>query len=446
MNDAIFKAYDIRGVYPQELDEKDAYQIGRAFASFLKAKTILVGEDGRTSSPALKKALIRGIAETGANVILAGRLTTPMFYFAVAHKKHCDGGIMVTASHNPARYNGFKLVYGDAMPIEPKAIIKSIENKSKIRSKGKIKKINIADGYIKKILSLADTKKIKPLKIVIDAGNGMAGGILPKLLKKIPQIKATPLFFKVDMSFPNHEANPLKEETLEKLKETVVKTKADLGIAYDGDADRIGFVDEKGNFIRADFIFSAILPQIFKKHPKTTILYDLRSSKIIAEEVKKMGGKSKMTRVGHAFIKKELRKSDAAAAAEISSHFYFKDFYGVECSDLTMLSLLLQMSETGKNASELIKPFEKYFQSGEINFEVSDKEKILSKLLKKYKPLAKKVSVLDGIRMDFKDAPNFWWFNVRASNTEPLLRLNAEASNKNLLEKKLSELKTILAS
>ncbi|MFH1193825.1 MAG: phosphomannomutase/phosphoglucomutase [bacterium] len=464
MNPSIFKAYDIRGVYPQELDEKSAYAIGRAFVKFLRAKTILVGQDSRPSSPALLKALTRGITEAGADVVLAGALTTPMFYFAVANGKKYGGGIMVTASHNPAKYNGFKLVRGDARPVEPAELLPIIKSKSPSSilplskgeeggGRGKITKIKIQDAYIKKLLSLADVKKIQPIKIVIDAGNGMAGAIVSKILTRLPQIKAEKLFFGVDMSFPNHEANPINEATLATLKKTVIKNKAALGVAYDGDADRIGFVDEKGNAVRSDFIFSAILPQILKhenmktkKHEnkKTIILYDLRCSKIVPETIMSLGGKPQMTRVGHAFIKKQLRAAKAAAAAELSSHFYFKDFYGVECSDLVMLYLLLEIGETKKPLSEIVKPFARYFQSGEINFEVKDKNAKISALLKKYKKSATGFSDIDGIRMEFKDSADWWWLNVRPSNTEPLLRLNMEANNKQLLSEKLKELTEIL--
>src|SRR3989344_2174117 len=247
MNSSIFKAYDIRGIYKEELNEDDARKIGLAFAKFTKAKNVLVGEDGRASSPSLRKALIDGISGAGANIVFAGQLTTPMFYFAVADTKNIDAGIMVTASHNPAKYNGFKLVWGDARPIQPSEIIHLVENpKLQIPSSKQIpnyKKISVADKYLKKLFSLIDVKKIKPMKIAIDAGNGMAGNILPQLLRRLPQIKAVPLFFDIDMTFPNHEANPLKEETLKDLKKSVLKNQAALGVAYDGDADRIGFVD-----------------------------------------------------------------------------------------------------------------------------------------------------------------------------------------------------------
>lgn len=460
INTEIFKAYDIRGVYPEEINEETARKIGLAFAKFTKAKNILIAEDGRTSSPALRKALIEGIRAKG-NIVLAGRATTPMFYFAAANTKNIGAGIMVTASHNPAKYNGFKMVWGDAMPIEPKELIPLMTDcesmaKDRGRGKNKIKKIGVRDAYVKKLLSLVDAKKIKPQRIVIDAGNGMAGGILPKILKRLPQIKTIPLFFKVDMTFPNHEANPLKEETLDALKKKVLENKADLGVAYDGDADRVGFVDEKGETVRADFVFAALAPALLAQYPKSKLLYDLRCSKIIPEEIERLGGKSAMTRVGHAFIKKQLREEKAVAAAELSSHFYFKNFFGVECADLVLLYLLSEISRQNKPLSRIVAPFKKYCQSGEINFEVKDKEKMLADLKNKYLPVASNFTHIDGIRFEFKEGCpstnprqslcNWWWFSVRVSNTEPLLRLNLEASNKKLLSAKLDEVREILES
>jgi len=290
------------------------------------------------------------------------------------------------------------------------------------------------------------------MKIVIDAGNGMSGNILPQLLRRLPQIKASPLFFDIDMTFPNHEANPLNEETLKDLKKTVLKNKAALGVAYDGDADRVGFVDEQGQTVRADFVFAALIPALFTQYPKSKILYDLRCSKIVAEEAARLGGKSAMTHVGHAFVKKQLRQEKAIAAAELSSHFYFKDFFGVECSDLVLLYLLLEISRQNKPLSKIILPLQKYYQSGEINFEVKDKDGVISDLLKQYKKQASAFSDLDGIRMDFEafecnsrhSHRDWWWFSIRASNTEPLLRLNAEAGNKKLLDEKVEELKKII--
>lgn len=450
MNPSIFKAYDIRGAYPDEIDEASAYQIAAAFAKYTKAKNIIVGEDARPSSPKLREAVCAALQNTGANVISTGVCTTPLFYFATASSNKAEAGIMITASHNPGKYNGLKLVGKKAMPIEPKVLnaefrMQNAELKTK-KSK-KITKINPVDAYIKKLLSLVDVKKIKPMKIVIDAGNGTAGITVEKILKKLPQINAQKLFFDIDMSFPNHEANPMKAENLAALRAAVIKNKADLGIAYDGDADRIGFVDEKGNAVGADLIYAAILPNLLKpKNRKTTVLYDLRCSKIVPETIVALGGKPKMTRVGHAFIKKDLKKYKALAAAELSAHYYFRDFYGVDCADLVLLYLLLELGRQNMPASRIIASFQKYFHSNEINFEVRNKDTAIARIEKKYSRQAQKISRLDGVRMEFSDGRDWWWFNVRASNTEPLLRLNIEASNKRLLDKKLRELKKLINS
>jgi phosphomannomutase len=447
MNKNIFKAYDIRGTYPEEINEKSAREIGAAFAKYTKAKTILVGEDARNSSPALREALVGALRDAGADVVLAGVCTTPLFYFSVASSKNADAGIMVTASHNPGKYNGFKLVWGDAMPIEPKAILPLITNyELRITNKkqGTIKKMNAIDAYIKKLFSIVDVKNIKPMNVVFDTGNGTAGITVSKILTRLPQIKTKKLFFDIDMSFPNHEANPIKEENILALRKEVLKNKASLGVAYDGDADRIVFLDEKGNQIGADMIYAAILPVLMKKNPKSAVLYDLRCSKIIPETISALGGKPRMTRVGHAFIKKDLAKYKALGAAELSAHYYFRDFYGVDCSDLVLLYFLSEISRQNKPASQIIAPFQRYFQSGEINFEVRDKDAILATILKKYKKSASAFTDIDGIRLEFKINGGFWWFSIRASNTEPLLRLNAEASNKRLLEEKTDELRLII--
>ena len=445
MNPNIFKAYDIRGVYPEELNEESAYKIGLAFIEFTNAKNVLVGEDARVSSPSLRDSLVKGLRAGGANVFLAGKLTTPMFYFGVAEGKDYDAGIMVTASHNPGKYNGFKMVYGDALPIGEGSGMETIKDlvlngNLKPKKDGELYNVEIKKDYINKILSLLSAESIKPLKIIVDTGNGMEGVILPDLLKKLPQLDATNLFIDIDMSFPNHEANPLKEETLKELKKEVIKQSADLGVAFDGDADRIGFVDELGQTVRADYILALILENLYKKYPNSVALYDLRCSKIVPETIKKLGGTPKMTRVGHAFIKKELRAVNGIVAGELSSHFYFKDFYGVECSELVMLYILQLLSEKNTPFSKLVSLLKKYYQSGEINFEVKEKTKKIAELKEKYSNGASDFSELDGIRIEFVDKNEFWWFNVRASNTEPLLRLNIEAGDKKLLEEKLNEL------
>ncbi|MFA6272645.1 MAG: phosphomannomutase/phosphoglucomutase [Patescibacteria group bacterium] len=447
MNPSIFKAYDIRGVYPEEVNENTAHKIGLAFAKYAKAKNIMVGEDARVSSPALRDALVRGLTDSGVNVVLAGVCTTPLFYFSVASTKNIDAGIMITASHNPGKYNGFKMVWGDASPIEPSAIQKITNNELRItnnKKNGIIKNINVADAYVQKLLTLVSAKKIPPVKIVIDAGNGTAGITAEKLLAKLPQLKSKNIFFEIDMSFPNHEANPIKPENMTALRAEVISAQADFGAAYDGDADRIGFVDEKGQQVGADLIYAAILPQIISRKTKSTALYDLRCSKIVPETITALGGTPRMTRVGHAFIKKDIAKYHAVAAAELSAHYYFQKFYGADCADLTLLYLLAEINRQKKPLSQIIAPFKKYFQSGEINFEVKNKDAAIAAILKKYKKSATKFTDIDGIRLEFKDGADFWWLSVRASNTEPLLRLNMEASNQKLLNEKLQELQKML--
>ncbi|MBU1180337.1 phosphomannomutase/phosphoglucomutase [Patescibacteria group bacterium] len=476
MKESVFKAYDIRGIYPEEINEEVAERIGRAFVELTKAKKVLVGEDARVSTPKLRDALVRGVSWAGADVVLAGQVTTPMFYFGVAEMnialRQGSGpvaGIMVTASHNPGKYNGFKMVRGNAMPIEPKELVPIITNYelhppaggTNYEKKGQIKKINVLDKYIEKLFSLVNASQIKELKMAIDAGNGMAGIILPQLLERIPQIMTEGLYFDTDMSFPNHEANPLKEETLKDLKKKVRDSGAHIGVAYDGDGDRVGFVDELGNVISADIAFCVILPELLEKYPGSAILYDLRCSKILPEEIKRLGGKPRMTRVGHAFIKKQLKEADGAGAAELSNHFYFRDFYGVECADLVVLYLLIEISKQNKPLSRIVEPFKKYYQSGEINFEVEDKSGKTKELKEKYKKSSSDFTDIDGIRIEFKvDSPStssrlgsrttgqsqndWWWFNVRPSNTEPLLRLNVEASDKKLLAEKVKELSKII--
>lgn len=448
--DKIFKAYDIRGVYPEEINEEITEQIGNAFVKHTSARNILIGEDGRKSTPALKKALIRGITEAGANIFLAGECTTPMFYFGVASSKTIDAGIMITASHNPAQYNGLKMVRSDATPIGQGSGMEEIKRLAlqkkpiEAKVKGESKNIEIKERYIERVFSLVDLGEIKGLKIAIDTGNGMEGVIMPELLARLPQITAEKIFFEIDMSFPNHEANPLKEDTLKTLKDKVKETESHIGIAYDGDADRVGFVDEGGKMVRSDIIFAVILPMLFEKYPKSKILYDLRCSKILQEEAERLGGNSQMTRVGHAFIKAQIKKTDAAAAAELSSHFYFKEFFGVECADLMLLYLLLLISQKNKPLSKIIQPLQKYFHSGEINFEIEDKDAKIKLLKENYKKEAKNITEIDGLRMDFKEVSGWWWFSIRASNTEPLLRLNLEASNKGLMEIKKKEISKII--
>ncbi|MFA5128831.1 MAG: phosphomannomutase/phosphoglucomutase [Patescibacteria group bacterium] len=445
INSSIFKAYDIRGVYPRDLNEETAYLVGRAMVVITGAKTIVVGHDARFSSDSLIQAVMKGVTEQGADAINIGLVTTPMLNFAVAEYKEHEAGIMVTASHNPKDYNGLKLCYENALPIgentgmaELKKMV--IEGKfPEAATRGKIAKKEILDAYVKKVLSLVDAEKIKPLKIVVDTANAVGVIPLPEIFKKIP-CKIIPLYFELDGSFPNHEANPLKEETLVDLKKKVLEEGADMGVAIDGDADRIGFVDEKGETVRADLILALIARELLQKNPGELVLYDVRSSLVVREEVENTGGRAEMCRVGHALIKKQMWDNGAFFAGEFSSHFYYRDFYNVESGDLTMLKLLEIISQSGKSFSEIVAPLSRYYHSGEINFEVRDKTRKMKELEEKYGAAASEISHLDGVRLDFSD----WWFNVRPSNTEPLLRLNLEAKTKELMEEKKKELTEII--
>lgn len=449
IKDSIFKAYDIRGIYPDELDEDVAYKIGRAAARFSRAKTVVVGRDHRLSSPSLAEALIRGITDEGADVVDIGLASTPLFNFCVANYPQNDFGVMVSASHNPAEYNGFKLTDNSGLPVGKETGMDKIrdlvltmaapepENHQK---KGEVWQKDFIDDYLNKIFSFIDVSKIKPLKIIVDTANAMGGLLIVQIMARLPQVETCYLFKDLDGRFPNHEANPLKNETLMSLRKTVKEKGADLGAAYDGDADRIGFVDEKGEIAPGDFLTALLAGQILKKEPGALILGDVRFSWAAANYIREKGGRFAFCPVGHALIKKRLREQNAVFGGELSLHFYYQNFFGVESGDLTLLYLLDLISQSGQSLSELVSPLRKYFQSGEINFTVRDKELAIRRLKDKYQSSAKSFLDIDGIRFDFAD----WWFNVRASNTEPLLRLNLEARTRELMEEKMREVRKII--
>ncbi|MBD3249818.1 phosphomannomutase/phosphoglucomutase [Candidatus Woesearchaeota archaeon] len=439
---SIFKAYDIRGVYPTQLDEESAYRIGRAFVRFLRCKNVCIGRDMRTSSDSLFKSLARGINEEGADVIDIGRCTTPMLYFCVG-KYSYDSGIMLTASHNPGEYNGFKLTKKQAVPISGATGIEDIKKiaLSDLEPSGKtanIIKKDFMDDYKEHVMQFNNITQ--PLKIVIDYGNGMGRYEVDNVISKIDNLNIIEMFKEPDGNFPNHEANPLKPENLEAVKKKVLEEKADLGLAYDGDCDRVGFIDDKGETVNGDTITALISKVMLKKHPNATILYDLRSSKAVKEAIEEAGGKAVKCRVGHAFIKKEMRDNDAVFAGELSSHFYFRNHFFTESSTEAILTILSLLSEKDEKISQLASPLRKYFQSGEINSEVEDKQAKMKELEEHYNDAD--ISWLDGITVEYKD----WWFNVRPSNTEPLLRLNLEADSEKLMEEKKKEVLGIIQS
>ncbi|MFA6436656.1 MAG: phosphomannomutase/phosphoglucomutase [Candidatus Paceibacterota bacterium] len=442
----IFKAYDIRGIYPSELNEKIAYSIGRAYLDFIRKTEgidepkIAVGRDGRISSDKIFEALTQGITKQGGDVFDIGYATTPMLYWAV-NFLGTNGGVMITASHNPAEYNGFKMTKSKAIPISGETGLKIIQKNAvnekfnKGESKEAIDYKPITPYYIDFL-----TKKAKVClegKIVVDAGNAMTALVLPELLKRF-NIEYIPLFFDIDCTFPNHEANPFKEETLGAIKDVMKKEKATLGVAFDGDGDRVVFLDEDQKVIRGDFVTSLLAQKVLKEKPGGKVIYDLRSLWTPREAIEKAGGKALISKVGHSLIKEQMRKEKAIFAGETSGHYFFEDFFGCESAMLAMIKVFEIMTEQKKSLKELIEPFEKYFHSGEINFEVEDKKRILKILEKTYRDGKK--NKLDGLTVEFDD----WWFNVRPSNTEPLLRLNLEAKNEKLLKEKTEEIKNII--
>ncbi|MDD5098261.1 MAG: phosphomannomutase/phosphoglucomutase [Candidatus Pacebacteria bacterium] len=441
MESKIFKAYDIRGIYPEELNEETAYKIGAAFAVFIKNVSkkeipqVVVGKDNRLSSPSLCKELIRGIIDMGANVIDIGLSTTPLLYFSVANYNY-DAGINVTASHNPSQFNGFKLVREKAIPISENTGIREIKeivlsgNFIKNKKIGEITKINPIQEYLKSKDGLGG------IKVVVDTANSVSGILVSEMFKGINLVH---IFKELDSNFPNHEPDPLKKENIKDLQSQVIKSNADIGIAFDGDGDRVFFVDEKGEIITSDLILSLISSIILRQNKGAKILYDIRSSNIARETIEQLGGIAIPVRVGHSFIKAKMREENAVFAAEYAGHFYLKqnDSY-FEDPYFVIFSLIEEMKESGKKLSQLIDPFKKYYHSGEINFKVEDKDIVIEKIRQKYSQ--GNISTIDGIRIDFDD----WWFSVRGSNTEPLLRFILEAKTKELMEEKIKEIEGII--
>lgn len=444
VNPNIFKAYDIRGVYKVDFGRRTTYKIGRAIATYTKAETIVVGKDMRTSSDEVEEHLIKGLIDQGCNVIKIGMSTSPMLYYASGCLP-VDAGIIITASHNPGEYNGFKMCRKNAVPIGEGAGMEEIKALAvngvfeEPKEKGKITEnedfVNQYRDHIKRFFS---TKTNKRKKVVFDYANGM--GILDKKVfdELEAYIESIPMFDEYDGNFPNHEANPLKTETLKPLQEKTVLEKADFGVSYDGDADRVGFVDELGYVVPMDYITALIAEEILKKYPGGLVLVDLRSSNAVFEHIHKAGGKTNLCRVGHSLIKKQMRDEGAVFAGELSGHYYFEENYHAELSSLAIIMITNLLNETGKTLSELTKSLKKYHHSGEINSQVESREKTLARIKQKY--YDGKLNELDGVRIDYDD----WWFNVRPSNTEPIIRLNLEAKTKEKMREKRDELLSII--
>lgn len=417
----IFKAYDIRGIYGKDLNENTAELIGRAFVTFLQCRKVIIGRDIRLHSPSLFKALARGVTRQGADVVDIGVCSTPMAYYANG-SLGADATIMITASHNPGEWNGFKLTREKAIPISGLTGIKDIERLTQtqefpdVSQPGSVSQHDIEPAYKAHVQKSANLKT-KP-RVAIDYANAM-GIVEARALSDLLEI--TPLYETPDGSFPNHEANPLNTSTLKDLQALIRQGQYDFGAAFDGDADRVGFVDEQGEVVPMDLITALIASEILKNNPGAGVLYDLRSSRAVKEVILENGGQPHMCRVGHAFIKQQMRDEKAVFAGELSGHYYFRDNFYTESSAMAVLAIANLINQTGQTLSALIQPLQRYAKSEEINTEARDTAGVLRRLRAIYKD--GEILELDGLSVSYPD----WWFNVRASNTEPLIRLNLEA-------------------
>ena len=447
MNPNIFKAYDVRGLYPAELDEQVFHQIGRAFVTYLKAKRIGVGRDMRLSSPSLAAAFIAGAREQGADVIDYGMIATDMIYYAVA-LDDLDGGAQITASHNPKQYNGCKMVGRGNHPLSGDAGISDIRDMitgNRIppvaTTPGSLTSRTILDGYVKHVLGFIDPSIIKPFKVVLDAGCGMAGLAAPEIFKALPCAIDT-LCFTVDGTFPTHEANPLIEENRVDIVARVRTTRAEIGIAWDGDADRCFFIDEDGEFISGDFVTALLAEAFLLREPGATIVYDLRASYAVKDVAARYGGTAVMNRVGHAFFKGRMRELNAVFGGEVTGHYYFRENFYCDNGFIPAVLILELMSKKQQSLKQLLEPLRaKYFISGEINTKMPNMEAMSARIaaIEARYPDAH-ISKLDGISIEYPD----WHFNVRASNTEPLLRLNLEGTTEEQMERKRDEVLSII--
>jgi phosphomannomutase len=443
----VFKAYDVRGIHPTELDEEGAYAIGRAYVAQFEPRKIAVGRDMRLSSPAMARATIEGAADGGADVVDVGLLGTEMVYFAVGELE-LDGGIMVTASHNPKEYTGLKIVRRGALPVGGDSGLLEIRDRamtgfdtSTSQGRGQVSEYDVWPGYVERVLSFIDPQAVRPLRVVIDAANGMAGAMLPPVLERLP-VDARRYFFEPDGTFPNHEPNPLLPENREFIVATVKEEGADLGVAFDGDADRCFFVDNTGEFVPGDFVTALLAESILEKEPGGNIIYDVRASWAVPETIERAGGVPLVNRVGHAFIKHRMREEGAVFGGEVSGHYYFRDFSQADSGVIPCLLMLELVSRRGKPLSEILRPYrDRFFLTGELNTPVADVALKLHELKERFADWGK-VSHLDGISIEFPD----WHFNVRPSNTEPLLRLNLEARSRDLMERKRDEVLSVIQS
>jgi phosphomannomutase len=440
----VFKAYDVRGIYPTEIDEDGASAVGCAYVEQFEPRRIAVGRDMRLSGPSMAAAVMRGAAGGGADVLDLGLVGTEMLYFAVGDLS-LDGGICVTASHNPKEYTGMKIVRRGALPVGGDSGLAEVRERAlaaeweRTGPPGTIEPYDIWPRWVDRVLSFVDSERIKALPVVIDAANGMAGAMLPPVLERLP-VDAVRCHFELDGTFPNHEPNPLLPENREFIVQKTLEEGADLGVAFDGDADRCFFVDDTGEFVPGDFVTALLAEWVLRKEPGAKVIYDVRASWAVPETIEGAGGVPLVNRVGHAFIKHRMREEGAAFGGEVSGHYYFREFSQADSGVIPFLLMLELVSEKGQKLSEILRPFrDRYFLTGELNTPVSDVPLKLQELKERFGRQGR-LSHLDGVSVDADD----WHFNVRPSNTEPLLRLNLEARSRELMERKRDEVLEVI--
>jgi phosphomannomutase len=439
----IFKAYDVRGIYPEELNEPIARRIGSAFAEFTGSKSVILGLDCRTSSPSLASAFGEGVTDRGVNVVDIGLATTDMLYFASGRLD--QPGAMFTASHNPPQYNGVKLCRAGAGPVGADSGLETVRDLATtgppepVLSRGNVTTMDLVDDYIDHVLSFVDVERIAPLTVVADAANGMAGLVLERIFAHLPA-KLVGLYLDLDGTFPNHPADPIQPENQADLRRTVLEHNADIGLAFDGDADRVFLVDEKAQGVSGSLVTALVAEAMLEREPGAKIVHNLICSWVVPEVVREHGGEPIRTRVGHSFIKKVMADTGAIFGGEHSGHYYFRDHFRADSGLIAALFVLQRLSEAGGPLSELLAQYRRYEASGEINSEVADQSAAMERVAEAFADGAQ--DRLDGLTVQYDD----WWFNVRPSNTEPLLRLNVEARSRELLEAKTNRVLSVIRS
>ncbi len=444
-----FGAYDVRGIYPVDLNDDLAYKVGRGLVAFLNARQVMIGRDMRLSSPSLAQAVIRGVVDQGAEAIELGMTSTDELYFAVG-RYSAAAGMMITASHNPGNYNGLKMCREEAIPLSDETGVNAIRDMVVANNfpvpahPGTHTTRDVLDAFVQHVLSFIDVPKLDAYRVAADAGNGMAGLVVPQVFAHLPTCTLLPLYFELDGHFPHHPASPIEPQNMVDLQKLVRDQHADIGVAFDGDADRMFITDEQGNLIDGSITTALVATNLLRKNPGATVLYNLICSRSVPEAIERAGGKAVRTRVGHSFIKPMMRELNAIFGGEHSGHFYFRDNYYADSGLIAFLTVLELMTEEKKPLSQLIAPFNTRFRSGEINSKIASHEAaraIIAQIQQDYagKPDAQ-IDTLDGVTVNFPQ----WWFNVRGSNTEPLLRLNVEGDTQALMERGRDEVLQII--